>query len=75
MYIKESPDDNIEKFIATYISGGKDKNNYKKTENKITVIYNKKKYTRVIYINERKKYVKIDKTYMLLSKLKKDIKI
>jgi hypothetical protein len=75
MYIKESPDDNIEKFIATYISGGKDKNNYKKTDKKITVIYKKKKYTRVIYINERKKYVKIDKTYMLLSKLKKDIKI
>jgi hypothetical protein len=44
---------------------------YKKTENKITVIYKKKKYTRVIYINERKKYVKINKTFMLLSKLKK----
>jgi hypothetical protein len=55
--------------------GGINKSNYKKTENKITVIYKKKKYTRVIYINERKKYVKIDKTFMLLSKLKKDIKI
>jgi len=53
--------------------GGKNKNNYKKTDKKITVIYKKKKYTRVIYICERKKYVKIDKTYMLLSKLKKDI--
>jgi hypothetical protein len=53
---------------------GGNKNNYKKTENKITVIYKKKKYTRTIYICERKKYVKIDKTYMLLSKLKKDIK-
>jgi hypothetical protein len=50
--------------------GGADKN-YKKTENQITVIYNKKKYTRNIYINERKKYIKINKTYMLLSKLKK----
>jgi hypothetical protein len=56
------------------ITGGINKSNYKKTENKITVIYKKKKYTRVIYISERKKYVKINKTYMLLSKLKKDIK-
>ena len=47
------------------------KNKYKNTKTKITVIYNKKKYSRVIYICERKKYVKIDKTYMLLSKLKK----
>jgi hypothetical protein len=54
--------------------GGKNKSNYKKTDKKITVIYKKKKYTRVIYINERKKYIKINKTYMLLSKLKKDIK-
>ena len=46
-------------------------NKFKKTENKITVIYNKKKYTRVIYINDRKKYVKINKSFMLLSKLKK----
>lgn len=46
-------------------------NKYKKTENKITVIYNKKKYTRVIYICERKKYIKLNKTIMLLSKLKK----
>ena len=44
---------------------------YKNTENKITVIYNKKKYTRVIYINNKKKYVKINKTFILLSKLKK----
>jgi hypothetical protein len=51
-------------------TGGSNKK-YKKTENKITVIYKKKKYTRVIYINERKKYVKINKTFMLLSKLKK----
>ena len=46
-------------------------NKFKKTENKITVIYNKKKYTRVIYINDRKKYVKLNKSFMLLSKLKK----
>jgi hypothetical protein len=46
-------------------------NKFKKTENKITVIYNKKKYTRVIYINDRKKYIKLNKTFMLLSKLKK----
>ena len=46
-------------------------NKYKKTENKITVIYKKKEYTRVIYICERKKYIKLNKTYMLLSKLKK----
>jgi hypothetical protein len=57
--------------IHNYFNGGINKNNYKKTENQITVIYNKKKYTRNIYINERKKYVKINKTYMLLSKLKK----
>ncbi len=55
-------------------TGGINKSNYKKTDKKITVIYKKKKYTRVIYISERKKYVKINKTYMLLSKLKKDIK-
>ena len=46
-------------------------NKYKKTENKITVIYKKKEYTRVIYICERKKYIKLNKTYMLLSKFKK----
>jgi hypothetical protein len=46
-------------------------NKFKSTKNKITVIYKKKKYTRVIYISERKKYVKINKTYLLLSKLKK----
>jgi hypothetical protein len=51
------------------IEGGKNK--YKKTENKITVIYKKKQYTRVIYICERKKYIKINKTFMLLSKMKK----
>ena len=44
---------------------------YKKTNNKITVLYKKKKYTRNIHINERKKYVKINKTFILLSKLKK----
>jgi hypothetical protein len=54
--------------------GNKTKNNYKKTENQITVIYKKKKYTRNIYINNNKKYVKINKTFMLLSKLKKDIR-
>jgi hypothetical protein len=54
----------------TVVSGG-NLNKYKKTENKITVIYKKKQYTRIIYICERKKYVKINKTYMLLSKLKK----
>ena len=54
------------------IVGGSGLNNkYKKTENKITVIYNKKKYTRVIYICEHKKYIKLNKTIMLLSKLKK----
>ena len=46
-------------------------NKFKKTENKITVIYEKKKYIRVIYIRESKKYVKINKVFMLLSKLKK----
>ena len=56
------------------IKAGGNKNNYKKTDNQITVIYKKKKYTRTIYICERKKYVKIDKTFILLSKLKKDIK-
>jgi hypothetical protein len=57
---------NIKKYI---VIGGASK--YKKTENKITVIYKKKKYTRVIYICDRKKYIKINKTFMLLSKLKK----
>jgi hypothetical protein len=40
-------------------------------KNKIKVIYKKKEYTRNIYINEHKKYVKINNTLMLLSKLKK----
>ena len=52
------------------IKGGVSKK-YKKTNNKITVLYKKKKYTRNIHINERKKYVKINKTFILLSKLKK----
>ena len=56
--------------IEFNVNGGAN-NKYKKTENKITVIYKKKEYTRVIYISERKKYVKINKTYILLSKLKK----
>ena len=56
---------------VTVFSGGSLNNKYKKTENKISVIYNKRKYTRVIYISERKKYIKLNKTYILLSKLKK----
>jgi hypothetical protein len=64
--------DNVNNLIK--IKAGGNKNNYKKTDNQITVIYKKKKYTRTIYICERKKYVKIDKTFILLSKLKKDIK-
>ena len=59
-------EDNIEFKV---VGGGNNK--YKKTDKKITVIYKKKEYTRVIYICERKKYVKINKTFMLLSKLKK----
>lgn len=86
-FIIDSTDTNISlyKFAATDIlsqynsiiipssmlRGGKNTNKYKNMKTKITVIYNKKKYTRVIYICERKKYVKIDKTFMLLSKLKK----
>jgi len=46
-------------------------NKYKKTNKKITVIYKKKEYIRVIYICEGKKYVKINKSFILLSKLKK----
>jgi hypothetical protein len=57
--------------VPLQLTGGNIKNKYKNTKNKITVIYNKKKYTRVIFICDRKKYVKIDKTFMLLSKLKK----
>ena len=57
--------------VPVSLTGGNIKNKYKNTKNKITVIYNKKKYTRVIFICDRKKYVKIDKTFMLLSKLKK----
>jgi hypothetical protein len=56
-------------FIEKKITGGANK--YKKTGNKATIIYKKKEYTRVIYICERKKYIKINKTFMLLSKLKK----
>ena len=59
-------DDNIE----FNVNGGGN-NKYKKTDKKITIIYKKKEYTRVIYICERKKYVKINKTFLLLSKLKK----
>jgi hypothetical protein len=44
---------------------------YQRTDAKITVLFNKKKYTRTIYINNKKKYVKINKVYLLLSKLKK----
>jgi hypothetical protein len=63
----------IMKYITNdFINSNKEKNesNYKKTTNKITVIYDGKKYTRIIYINENKNYVKINKTYMLLSRLK-----
>ena len=63
----------IMKYITNeFINSNKEKNesNYKKTTNKITVIYDGKKYTRIIFINENKNYVKINKTYMLLSRLK-----
>lgn len=55
--------------IIKEIQGGQNK--YIKTDNKITFLYNKKKYSRIIYINERKKYVKINKDFILLSKVKK----
>lgn len=54
--------------IPHHLEGGKN-DIYKKTENKIIVIYNKKRYRRIIYTNKNKKYVKINKTFMLLSKL------
>lgn len=60
----------IERVLATK-RNKKGGNKFKSTKNKITVIYKKKQYTRVIYISERKKYVKINKTYLLLSKLQK----
>jgi hypothetical protein len=50
---------------------GGNNNKYNKIGKKITVIYKKKKYTRVIYTCKSIKYIKINKTYMLLSKLKK----
>lgn len=50
--------------------GEKNESTYKKTASKITVIYDGKKYTRIIYINENNNYVKINKIYMLLSRLK-----
>jgi thiol-disulfide isomerase/thioredoxin len=60
----------LTKFLAIPpIAGGANK--YKKTNKKITVIYKKKEYIRVIYICEGKKYVKINKSFILLSKLKK----
>ena len=64
----DSDSDERPKLFTEVINGG---NKFKSTKNKITVIYKKKQYTRVIYISERKKYVKINKTYLLLSKLKK----
>ena len=66
------PDEMIEYLTNLSLStSGGGNNKYKKTDKQITVIYKKKEYTRVIYICERKKYVKINKTFMLLSKLKK----
>ena len=56
---------------GTIILSGGGNNKYKKTDKKITIIYKKKQYTRNIYICERKKYIKINKSFMLLSKLKK----
>jgi hypothetical protein len=61
---------NYEKHKSNQITT-EDINKFKSTKDKITFIYNNNQYTRVIYINDNKKYVKINKTYVLLSKLKK----
>jgi hypothetical protein len=44
--------------------------NYKITNNKIEFQYKNKKYIRNIYINSKKKYVKLNNEYILLSKIK-----
>jgi hypothetical protein len=52
-------------------TGGKSQK-LKKTDDKIKVLYKKKRYTRVIYVNKNnKKFVKINKQILELSKLKK----
>ncbi len=50
------------------ISGGN--KDYKITNNKIEFQYKNKKYIRNIYINSKKKYVKLNNEYILLSKIK-----
>ena len=57
--------------LSFIVKGGTTISKYKSTGNKITVLYKKNIYTRVIYINNRKKYIKINKVFILLSKLKK----
>jgi hypothetical protein len=53
---------------VTETSGGNI--NYKITNNKIEFQYKNKKYIRNIYINSKKKYVKFNNEYILLSKIK-----
>jgi len=53
-------------------SEGGNINKLKSTKKKVKILYNKKEIERTIYINKRgTKYVKINKEYKLLSKLKK----
>ena len=58
--------------IAGEIRGGN--KDYKITNNKVEFQYKNKKYIRNIYINTKKKYVKLNNQFILLSKLKKDLK-
>ena len=47
---------------------------YKFTNNKVEFQYNNKKYIRNIYINSKKKYVRLNNEYILLSKIKTYLK-
>ena len=58
--------------ISTEFTGGS--KYYKFTNNKVEFQYNNKKYIRNIYINSKKKYVRLNNEYILLSKIKTYLK-
>jgi len=58
--------------IPTEFTGGS--KYYKFTNNKVEFQYNNKKYIRNIYINSKKKYVRLNNEYILLSKIKTYLK-
>jgi len=68
--VKHIEDNDVGNQPQGLYEGGKLK--YKKTNNKVKVIYKKKTYERTIYKNKTNKhFVKIDNKYLELSKLKK----